>query len=103
MTKLKYRGYKEKKVEVREITIAELKLLIIQSYIEKVVREVTLVDITEGETTTFKTIEDVIKNDWAGDCKIEIINMPHGWGTEEENKTVIIFQLADIEEDKVIA
>lgn len=103
MTKLKYRGYKEKKVEVREITMAELKLLIIQSYIEKGVREVTLVDITAGETTTFNTLEDVVKNDWAGDCKIEIINMPHGWGTKEETKTVILFQLADTEGDKVIA
>lgn len=101
--KLKQYGYKEKKVEVRALTIAELKLNIIAGYIEHGVREVQLIDISSGEMTTFNTIEDVTRNEWAGDCKIELIGLPHGWGTDKEYKAVIIFQIAEMESDKVIA
>lgn len=100
--KLKQYGYKTKEVEVRELTIAELKLSILSGYIEKGVREVQLIDITSGDTVTFKTMEDVINNRWSGNCKIELINLPHGFGTKDETKVVIIFQLADEESDKVI-
>lgn len=103
MKKLKYYGYKEKSVEVRELTIAELKLNIIAAYVEKGESEVQLIDITGGETVTFNTIADVTANEWAGDCKIELINLPHGYGYEENIKTIILFQVAEEESDKVIA
>lgn len=51
--KLKYLGYRERKVETRELTIAELKLSIIEAYINKGVKEVQLIDITSGDTITF--------------------------------------------------
>lgn len=101
--KLKYLGYKERKVETRELTIAELKLTIIESYINNGVREVQLIDLTSGDTITFNTIEDVARNEWCGNCKIELINLPHIYGTEDKNKAIIIFQLAEEESDKVIA
>lgn len=101
--KLKYLGYMERKVETRELTIAELKLSIIEMYVNKGVSEVQLIDITSGDTATFNTIEDVARNVWCGNCKIELINLPHTYGTEEESKTIIIFQCADEEIDKVIA
>ena len=101
--KLKYLGYRERKVETRELTIAELKLSIIEAYVNKGVREVQLIDITSGETITFNSIEDVVRNEWSGNCKIELINLPHTYGTEEERKSIIIFQLAEEESDKVIA
>lgn len=100
--KLRQYGYTEKKVQVRELTIAELKLSIIAGYVEHGVKEVQLIDITSGESTTFKTIEDVAKNEWSGNCKIELINLPHGYGTDCNNKTVIIFQIAE-EGEQVIA
>ena len=99
---LKYYGYKEKSVEVRELTIAELKLRVIAVYLEKGEREVQLIDITSGDTVTFKTIADVVANEWAGDCKIELINLPHSYGCENAWKTVILFQTAEEESDKVI-
>ena len=101
--KLKYLGYRERKVETRELTIAELKLSIIEAYINKGVKEVQLIDITSGDTRTFNTIEDVARNEWSGSCKIELINLPHTYGTGEKNKAIIIFQLAEEESDKVIA
>ena len=101
--KLKYLGYRERKVETRELTIAELKLSIIEAYINKGVKEVQLIDITSGDTITFNTIEDVARNAWSGSCKIELINLPHTYGTGEKNKAIIIFQLAEEESDKVIA
>ena len=101
--KLKYLGYREKKVETRELTIAELKLSIIEAYVNKGVKEVQLIDITSGDTITFNSIEDVARNEWRGNCKIELINLPHTYGTEEENKAIIIFQEAEEESDKAIA
>ncbi len=97
--KLKYLGYRERKIKTRELTIAELKLSIIEMYINKGIKEVQLIDITSGDTTTFNTIEDVTKNEWCGNCNIELINLPHSYGTEEKNKIIIIFQLT---EEKVI-
>ena len=100
--KLKYLGYRERKVETRELTIAELKLSIIESYVNKGVKEVQLIDITSGDTITFNSIEDVARNEWSGNCKIELINLPHGYGTKEESKAIIIFQEEEEESDKVI-
>lgn len=100
--KLRQYGYTEKKVQVRELTIAELKLSIIAGYVEHGVKEVQLIDITSGENTTFKSIEDVARNEWSGNCKIELINLPHGYGNKDENKTVVIFQIAE-EGEQVIA
>lgn len=101
--KLKYLGYRERKVRTRELTIAELKLLIIEAYINKGAKEVQLIDLTSGDTITFNTIEDVVRNEWCGNCKIELINLPHTYGTEEKSKAIIIFQEAEEESDKVIA
>ena len=101
--KLKYLGYRERKVETRELTIADLKLSIIEAYVNKGVKEVQLIDITSGDTITFKSIEDVARNEWCGNCKIELINLPHAYGTKEESKAIIIFQEAEEESDKVIA
>lgn len=101
--KLKYLGYRERKVETRELTIGELKLSIIETYINKGVKEVQLIDLTSGDTITFNTIEDVARNEWCGDCKIELINLPHAYGTEEKSKEIIIFQESEEESDKVIA
>lgn len=100
---LKYLGFKEIKVETRELTIAELKLSIIEAYVSKGVKEVQLIDITSGDTITFNSIEDVTRNEWNGKCKIELINLPHAYGTKEESKAIIIFQVAEEDSDKVIA
>lgn len=100
--KLRQLGYREKKVETRELTIAELKLSIIEAYINKGVKEVQLIDLTSGDMITFNSIEDVARNDWSGNCKIELINLPHSYGTRGEIKVIIIFQEAEEESDKVI-
>ena len=103
MKKLKYYGFKEAKVQTRSLTLAELKLKVIEAYVERGEKEVQLIDITSGDTVTFNTIADVFENKWADNCKIELINLPHGYGTPDNTKTVILFQEAEEENDKVIA
>ncbi len=100
--KLRQYGYQEKKVQVRELTIAELKLSIIAGYVVHGIKEVQLIDISSGDSATFMTIEDVVQNHWSGNCKIELINLPHIYGSDNDNKTVVLFQPAEEDGDKVI-
>ena len=94
--KLKYYGFKEAKVEKRSMTIAELKLAIIAGYVEHGEKVVVLMDISYGDTVTFRTIEDVTKNQWSGNCNIELINLPHTWKiSEDHTKTIIVFQVSE--------
>ena len=95
-------GYKEKTVQLREMTIAELKLAIIERYIKYGVKEVQFIDISSGDTVTFNSIEDVTRNEWSESCKIEVINLPHSWGTETEYKWVVLFQISECSTDIVI-
>lgn len=102
MTKLRYRGYKETAVQTRAMTLGELKLYILRTYMEKGNREVQLIDITCGDSITFNTAEEVLKNEWCDNCNIELINLPHAYGYEDNVKTIIIFQEAECDEEKVI-
>lgn len=93
MTSLKMMGYKKVTVEKRSMTLGELKLRVLRAYMIEGEREVQLINITSGDTVTFKTSEDVLRNEWLDDYNIEIINLPHSYGIgEEESKTIIIFQ-----------
>ena len=101
--KLKMYGYKEKTVETRHMTIAELKLSIIEGYVRNGFKEVQLIDITSGDTTTFRNVRDVAENKWSGSCEIELLNLPHKYGYGLDYKVVMIFQEAnDWDEHKVI-
>lgn len=94
--KLKYYGYKETKVEKRAMSMAELKLAIITKYIEHGESIVKLMDISYGDVVTFRTIEDVTKNNWSDSCKIELIGLPHTWNISDDRKeSIIIFQVAE--------
>lgn len=99
--KLRYYGFTKAAVEKRAMTIAELKLAIITGYVEHGEREVVLMDLTYGDTATFKNIEDVTKNEWSGSLKIEIINLPRSY-KDETNKTIIVFQVAEELDDMLI-
>lgn len=104
MRKLKNHGYKEVTVQTRAMTLGELKLYILRAYMEKGVREVQMIDLTSGDSITFNTVEDVLKNEWCDNCNIEIINLPHTYGFKDEvGKSIIIFQEAEENDDKVIA
>lgn len=100
--RIKDLGYREAIVQKRELTFGELQLAIIERYVSKGVKEVQLIEITSGVTAIFNSIEDVVRIDWSSSCKIELINMPHAFGTTDDNKTIIIIQLAELESDKVI-
>lgn len=100
--KIKEYGYQESTVQRRSMTIAELKLSILESYIRNGVREVILMDISSGDATKFNSIEDIANNKWLGDCKIEVIGLPHGWGYGDDWKHIIVFQIAEEESDRVI-
>ena len=101
--KLKMYGYKTKTVDIRHLTIAELKLAIIEGYVRNGFKEVQLIDITSGDTTTFRNVRDVAENTWCGDCEIELLNLPHRYGTESDYKVVMVFQEANSwEEHRII-
>lgn len=100
MIKLRNYGYTLKTVELREITIAELKLHIINAYRTKGDKSVKLINIVSGTVTVFNNIDDVLENDYCGDCKIEIIGMPHSYGTSDDNETIILYQLTEC--DRII-
>ena len=101
MTPLKYRGYTEATVQKREICIADLKLHIIQAFIKHTIKEMRVVCLDDGTVETFRSIEEVLENDWCGDCKIEIINGAYKYGTSNEDEefdeeaTIILFQTAE--------
>lgn len=104
MQKLKYYGYKEVTVQTRAMTLGELKLYILRVYMENGVREVQMLDLTSGDSITFNSVEDVLKNEWCDNWNIEIINLPHTYGFKDEvGKIIIIFQEAEDDDDKVIA
>ena len=101
MTALKYRGYTETTVEKREICLAELKLHIINGFNKGKVKEMRAVCLDDGTVEVFHSIEDVLENNWNGDCKIEVINLAYKYGVTDENEnfdeeaTVILFQTAE--------
>lgn len=102
MKKLKYHGYKEGKAELRHMTLGELKLYILRAYADKGAFKTQLIDLTSGESITFGNSEDVLKNEWSDNCEIEVINLPHKFGTEVEYKAIILFQEAECDKDRVI-
>lgn len=100
---LRYYGYKEATVQTRAMTLGELKLYILRAYAKMGFREIQLIDLTSGDSVTFNTDVDVLENEWSDSCMIEVINLPHSYGFEgEDGKTIIIFQGAEENEDKVI-
>ena len=103
MIKLRYYGYREKAVELRELTVAELQLHIINRYIEKGIKEMRVIDISSGEIKIFHTVREVLECEWCGSAKLELVGLPHSWGTEDESYEVILIQQAEIDEDRVIS
>ena len=99
--KLRYYGFTEATVAKRAMTIAELKLAIITGYVEHGEREVVLMDVSYGDSVTFRTIEDVTRNEWDGSLKIELINLPRSY-KDDTHKTVIVFQVAEEPDDMLI-
>lgn len=96
MIKLRNYGYKVGSVELRELTIAELKLHIINSYRTKGNRTMKLIDITSGTVDIFNNIDDVLENNYCGDCKIEVVGMPHSYGIgNNSDELIILYQLTD--------
>lgn len=93
--KLKNYGYVKKEVELRVLTIAELKNKIFEAYVLKGIRTVRLIDITSGTVAVFRSLNDLAQNDWDGNCNIELIGLPHGYGTEGDMDVVILFQFSD--------
>lgn len=103
MHKLAQIGYKKVEVKVSAMTLGELKLFILRGYMRCGFGEIQMINITSGESTTFNTNEDVLKNEWSDDCKIEVIGVPFGYGIKGiAEKTIIIFQESEEEDNKVL-
>lgn len=59
-------GYTEKRVQLRQLFLAELQLEIIKMYRAKGEKEVELIEVVSGEVSTYRNIDDVLneKMEW---------------------------------------
>lgn len=100
--RLNKKGYRKVSATVRECTVSELKLDIIEMFSLKYIKDAIVVEITSGDRQVLKSIDDVLNCEWADNCKIELIQKPHFYGTEENNTLVYVIQIAESIRDKVI-
>ena len=83
--KFKEYGYREKKIEVREMTLPDIALTIAQTMIRRDCRdiEVRIIDLFNGEITTYKGLDEILMVNWSGDYKVNV----YGWATMHDNVT----------------
>ena len=106
MVGLKYVGYREVMVQKRKMTVGELRHRIARVYLKKADRKIIMLCLDDGERLELNSMDDALDFEWADSCNIEIINMPHWWGTKDERgqveetaPTIIIIQMASEESE----
>lgn len=98
-------GYKEEKVKVRKMSMAELRLGIIQELLKKNYRYVNirLVNITCGEVDLFRSTEDFLMAKYNECYEVELLSVKEiQWYEEAEkaSRVRIIILLREIEADE---
>lgn len=85
---LKNYGYKKEEIEIRKMTMAELRLGVVQELLKKSYRyvEIRLVNITLGEVDTFRSTEDLLMAEYNESYEIELISMKETLVYEESEK-----------------
>ena len=70
-------GYKEEKMKIRTMTIAEMRIGIVQELLRKNYRfvNIRLVDITSGDVESFRSTEDFLMSDFNEAYEIDLISV----------------------------
>ena len=97
-------GYKEEKIKVRKMSMAELRIGAIQILLKENCRyaNIRLVNITCGDVDCYNSTEDFLMAEYNESCEIEVISIKKLYYEEAENasKVRIIILIRDVEEDK---
>lgn len=85
---LKNYGYKKEEIEIRKMTMAELRLGVVQELLKKNYRyvEIRLVNTTCGEVDAFRSTEDLLMAEYNENYEIELISMKEILVYEESEK-----------------
>ncbi len=101
MVRLKYVGYREATIQKRRMTVGELRHRIAKIYLNVEKKKIIILTLDDGARLELNSMADALDFGWADDCNIEIINMPHCYGSKSESGemdadavTVITVQLA---------
>lgn len=99
--KIENYGYQEETLKIRTMSMAELRIGIIQTLIKKNYRQVTikLVNTTCGEVDTYQSTEDFLMADYNEAFEVEFISMKEVLYYEESenaSKTRIVILIRDI-------
>lgn len=70
-------GYKEEEIKIRTMTIAEMRIGIVQELLRKNYRfvNIRLVDITSGDVDSFRSTEDFLTSDFNEGFEIDLISV----------------------------
>lgn len=81
-------GYKEEKIKVRKMSMAELRIGVVQELLKKNYRYVNirLVDTTSGEVDSFRSTEDFLMADYNECYEIELVSVKEVLYYEESEK-----------------
>ena len=101
MVGLKYVGYREATIQKRKMTVGELRHRIANIYLKVEKKKIVILLLDNGDRLELNSMTDALDFEWTDDCNIEIINIPHIYGSKSESEemdddtvTVITIQLA---------
>lgn len=104
--KLENYGYKEEKIKVRTMTMAELRIGIVQELLKKNYRyaNIRLVCLTDGTVDVYKSTEDFLMAEFNYAWEIELISVKEILAYNEgetccENRIVIVIRDAAEDEE----
>lgn len=83
--KLRQYGYTDKKIEVRQMAMAEIALAISQEIIEmkKEKTEIRVIDCFKAEVDIFNGLTDFLSENWNGSYKVNV----YGWALMHDERT----------------
>lgn len=89
---LKNYGYKKEEIKVRKMSMAELKLGIVQELLKKNYRYVNirLVNVTCGDVDSYRSTEDFLMESYSEGYEIELIKVKELLYYEESEKRSVI-------------
>lgn len=102
--KLENYGYKEEKIKVRKMSMAELRIFVVQALLKKNYRyvDIRLVNTTCGDVDCFKSTEDFLMSEYNECYEIELLSVKeilHYEDTEEASKIRIVILIREVKEE----
>ena len=103
---LKNYGYKREEIEVRRMTMAELRIGIVQKLLKKNYRYVNIrmVDTTCGDVESFNSTEDFLMAEYNEGYEIELLSakeVQRYEETEKASKIRIVILIREVQEESI--